>query len=177
MSEHDPSSQFDDNPGVAVPPPVLFLATTVGGLIVDWISGASLGALLAGWFDYPGWILFFIGLGFMAVSILQFTAAGTNVRPDQPTFTLVTSGIYALSRNPIYVGMILCTFGLALALDAPVVIVLLIPAILILRYGVIAREEAYLERKFGTPYLAYKARVGRWFLGFGKDEDRPAGAA
>ncbi|URK89329.1 isoprenylcysteine carboxylmethyltransferase family protein (plasmid) [Rhizobium sp. RCAM05350] len=75
---------------------------------------------------------------------------------------MVEEGPYGFTRNPIYIGMFLGLIGLAVAFDSLWLIVLLVPFYLVIRYGVVAREEAYLERKFGDVYLAYKARVRRW---------------
>ena len=65
-------------------------------------------------------------------------------------------------RNPIYVGAHLGTVGVAVALNSLWILATLVPFYLIIRYGVVAREEAYLERTFGQAYLDYRARVRRW---------------
>jgi protein-S-isoprenylcysteine O-methyltransferase Ste14 len=75
---------------------------------------------------------------------------------------LVTSGIHGWSRNPIYIGMFLLYAGIGLAARSPWVLILMLPLAVILRYGVIAREETYLERRFGDAYRDYQARVRRW---------------
>ena len=65
-------------------------------------------------------------------------------------------------RNPVYLGMFLGQTGLAIGLNSLWVLAMLVPFYLVIRYGVVAREEAYLERKFGKTYLDYKSRVRRW---------------
>jgi len=65
-------------------------------------------------------------------------------------------------RNPIYVGMFLVYAGIGIAARSPWILILALPLAIILRYGVVAREEAYLERRFGDAYRDYKARVRRW---------------
>jgi protein-S-isoprenylcysteine O-methyltransferase Ste14 len=65
-------------------------------------------------------------------------------------------------RNPIYVGMLLLYAGIGLAARSPWVLVLALPLVVILRYGVVAREETYLQQRFGDAYRDYKARVRRW---------------
>ena len=75
---------------------------------------------------------------------------------------LVTEGPYRFTRNPIYLGMVLSLTGLAIAFGNLWLLTMLVPFVLVIRYGVIAREEAYLERKFGDAYRAYRARVRRW---------------
>ena len=81
---------------------------------------------------------------------------------NQPVRVLVTTGIHGWSRNPIYIGMCLLYAGLGLAARSPWVLILALPLLILLRYGVVAREEAYLERRFGAAYTDYKARVRRW---------------
>jgi protein-S-isoprenylcysteine O-methyltransferase Ste14 len=91
-----------------------------------------------------------------------FKAAGTNIRPDQPTTAVVTSGLFAHVRNPIYLGGLLALSGLALMLGSDWMLILIVPAFLMLHFGVVLREERYLEHKFGPPYLAYKRSVPRY---------------
>ena len=74
----------------------------------------------------------------------------------------MTGGPFRYSRNPLYLGLILLYAGIATAVDAVVVLVFLVPAVVVLYYGVIVREERYLERAFGEDYRSYKARVRRW---------------
>ena len=74
----------------------------------------------------------------------------------------MTTGIHGWSRNPIYVGMFLVYGGIGLAARSPWVLVLALPLAVTLRYGVVAREESYLEQRFGDAYRDYKARVRRW---------------
>jgi protein-S-isoprenylcysteine O-methyltransferase Ste14 len=88
--------------------------------------------------------------------------AGTRVEANKPTTTIVTDGPYRFTRNPIYIGMFLGQAGLAIGFDSLWVLVMLMPFYLVIRYGVIAREEDYLDRKFGAAYRVYKARVRRW---------------
>ncbi len=80
----------------------------------------------------------------------------------QPTAALVSRGPYRFSRNPIYLSMSLLHAGIAIAADNIWMLGLLPPVMLIINYGVIVREEAYLERAFGDEYRAYKTRARRW---------------
>ena len=95
-------------------------------------------------------------------AIVTFRSAGTRVETTEPTRAIVTHGPYRFTRNPIYVGMFLGQTGLAIGFDNLWILAMLIPFYLVLRYGVVAREEAYLERKFGDVYSDYKSRVRRW---------------
>jgi protein-S-isoprenylcysteine O-methyltransferase Ste14 len=91
-----------------------------------------------------------------------FSRAGTPAIPFKPTEALVTTGIYGLTRNPMYVGMALLYIGLALAFGLLWAFAILPFVIVVIDRMVIAREEPYLERLFGQEYLDYKARVRRW---------------
>ena len=88
--------------------------------------------------------------------------AGTNVRPDQPSLAIVTDGPFRFSRNPMYLATTGLYLGITLLVNTPWPLILLSPMLLVLHWGVVRREERYLEAKFGEPYRAYKSRVGRW---------------
>jgi protein-S-isoprenylcysteine O-methyltransferase Ste14 len=80
----------------------------------------------------------------------------------KPTTALVTEGPFRYSRNPSYVALTLLYVGVALLINALWILLLVVPALVVLRYGVIAREEAYLTRKFGEAYRQYTTQVRRW---------------
>jgi protein-S-isoprenylcysteine O-methyltransferase Ste14 len=90
------------------------------------------------------------------------TRTGSNVPTSLPTTTIVETGPYRFMRNPIYLGMFLGLAGLAIAFDNLWLLATLVPFALVIRYGVVAREAAYLERKFGDVYRHYRARTRRW---------------
>jgi protein-S-isoprenylcysteine O-methyltransferase Ste14 len=139
-------------------PPFLYLACLVLGFALDRLLPLPL--------SYPearlicsigGGALILTGVAIMAAGARNFSRAGTPVRSNQPVRALVTSGIHGWS-----VGMLLLYAGIGTAARSPWVLILALPLIIILRYGVIAREETYLERRFGDAYLHYKKRVRRW---------------
>jgi protein-S-isoprenylcysteine O-methyltransferase Ste14 len=145
---------------VLVLPPVLFGGAFLLGLALHWLVPITrlpgLPARLA------GVVCLLVGAGLAHSGEKVMHRAGTNVRPDRPTTALVTEGPFRYSRNPLYVGVTLMYTGLALLIPALWPLLLLVPVLLVMRWGVIAREERYLERKFGEPYRAYLARVRRW---------------
>jgi protein-S-isoprenylcysteine O-methyltransferase Ste14 len=109
-----------------------------------------------------GVLLLFAGLGIVFTAFTKMRRAETNVEPWKPTTAIIDDGIYGISRNPIYLAMILIYFGISFLFNLfwflpPIILVLAV-----MHYGVILREEKYLERKFGDEYLNYKNRVGRW---------------
>jgi protein-S-isoprenylcysteine O-methyltransferase Ste14 len=115
--------------------------------LARYLAGAALAA--------GGFVM--IGMG-----TRRFVAAGTNIPPYLPTTVLVVDGIYGRTRNPLYLGTTLVYLGLSVAAGSLWAIVLVVPLLWVINVGVVAREERYLERKFGDAYRAYKARVRRW---------------
>jgi protein-S-isoprenylcysteine O-methyltransferase Ste14 len=149
--------------GVITRPPLLYLACLLVGLALDRVLLLRLAlpeAALVRW--TAGGALILTGASIMAACIRNFSRAATPVPSNQPVRALVTTGIHGWSRNPIYVGMFLVYGGIGLAARSPWVLVLAVPLAVTLRYGVVAREESYLERRFGDAYRDYKARVRRW---------------
>jgi protein-S-isoprenylcysteine O-methyltransferase Ste14 len=144
-------------------PPLLYLACLLLGFALDRVLPLPLAlpaAVLFHWTVGGGLIL--IGAAILAAGVRNFSRADTPVPSNQPVRALVTTGIHRLSRNPIYIGMLLLYAGIGMAARSPWVLVLALPLVIILHYGVIAREEAYLEQRFGETYRDYKARVRRW---------------
>src|ERR1700722_2391981 len=103
-----------------------------------------------------------IGFGLAIWASATMHKAGTRVETYKPTTTIVADGPYRFSRNPIYLGIFVSQTGLAIGFDNLWLLAMLVPFGFVIRYGVIAREEAYLERKFGAVYGGYKSRVRRW---------------
>jgi protein-S-isoprenylcysteine O-methyltransferase Ste14 len=149
-----------DAPGVIALPPLIFLAgLAVGFGLEALLPSASLAPALR-WI--LGSVLVVAGLALMGSFLGAFDRAGTAVDVRKPTTAIVTTGPYRLTRNPAYVGMALVYIGIAVLSQALWVLLPLPVVLAIVDRGVIAREERYLERKFGSDYLNYKARVRRW---------------
>ena len=133
----------------------------IGGLALNWlvplpflpanVPAGSVGAMV-----------FVLALALFAWAIVTISRAGSNVPTNRPTTTIVESGPYRFTRNPIYMGMFLGLIGLAIAFDTLWLFMTLVLFALVIRYGVVAREEAYLERRFGDVYRDYCSRVRRW---------------
>ena len=109
-----------------------------------------------------GAALFAIGGVIAGTAIRQFRRAGTDFKTHRPSTAIVTGGLYRHSRNPIYIALALAYAGIAVAADGLWAMALLVPTLVVVHHGVIAREERYLEGKFGDEYLRYKASVRRW---------------
>ncbi len=149
-----------DRPGVIARPPLIYLGFLAVGLGLDRLWPL---AFLPEAVQYPmGGALIVLGLFVAVASVWRFKAAGTGFRTSEPATTILTDGPYRYSRNPIYLGLTAIYVGIGILADAPWVLVLLVPVLVVMHVGVIAREERYLERKFGEEYLDYKAGVRRW---------------
>jgi protein-S-isoprenylcysteine O-methyltransferase Ste14 len=143
-------------------PPLLFLGALALAALLEAAMAIPSLPLPPGLGYGLGAILVLGGLALLLLGARRFRAAGTNIPPTLPTTALVVTGPYRWSRNPLYVAMILIYLGLALAARSSWALVLVVPLVILLNYGVVRREEAYLERKFGADYRTYRARVRRW---------------
>jgi protein-S-isoprenylcysteine O-methyltransferase Ste14 len=150
-----------DTAQVIIRPPLAWGLAVIAGLALDWLVPLSFlpAHLPAGWL---GAMVFVLAEALVAWAIVTMTRAGSNLPTNRPTTTIVEAGPYRVTRNPIYLGMFLGLIGLAIAFDNLWLVMMLVPFALVIRYGVVAREEAYLERKFSDIYRGYRSRVRRW---------------
>lgn len=152
-----------DHAGVIAPPPLIYF----GFLLLGWALDRFVTTLAFPWaLDMPvkiaAVVLIVAGLLIEMWAGGLFKKAGTHVVPWSPSTALVVEGPYRFSRNPMYVGFTLTYLGLALGLQSPTAVILLIPCLMLMTWGVILREERYLTAKFGQAYLTYKQGVRRW---------------
>ncbi len=154
------SDKAADNAGVIAPPPLIYLAAILLGVVTDALWPAPL--FSGGLHTWVGGAIIAGSFAVVIPCFRLFRRAGTTVPTNQPTSALVSRGPYRFSRNPIYLSMSLLHAGIAITADNIWMLGLLAPVLLIVNYGVIVREEAYLERAFGDEYRAYKTRARRW---------------
>ena len=152
-----------DTDGVVMFPPGVFFAGLVLGFAIAWfwpvpIVPSTLGLAVR----VAGIAAFALGFLLMLWALFRFVRLRTTPGHWAPTTALAGNGPYRYSRNPMYVGMTLATGGVALYANALWPLLTLVPVLVIIRTQVIAREEAYLEAKFGPAYTAFKRRVRRW---------------
>ena len=152
--------QDHKGPAVRFPPPLIFLVITVASIGLQRLVPVSLGSApvlrLAG--------AAFVVLGFVVIGVAaaSFHRAKTHIEPWKPTASIISDGIFAYSRNPIYVAFCLLQIGVGLWLsNAWTVLTVAVSAYLVF-YIAVRNEEHYLERKFGEQYLKYKRDVRRW---------------
>ncbi|HET6925471.1 MAG TPA: isoprenylcysteine carboxylmethyltransferase family protein [Hyphomicrobiaceae bacterium] len=150
-----------DTAAVIMRPPLALLLAIMAGLALNWLVPLPFlpPDLPALWL---GAAVFAVGLALAIWAITTMTRAGSNVPTNLPTTTIVEGGPYRFTRNPIYLSMFLGLIGLTVALDNFWLLAMLVLFAIVIRYGVVAREEAYLERKFGDVYRSYRSRVRRW---------------
>ena len=149
-----------DHPGVIILPPLLMVLALMLGLVLHrfWplpIGAPSLAIAL-------GTVLAVLAIACMAWGRVTLAKGGTNVSPRRPTTAIVTNGPFRFTRNPLYLGVMSLFAGVTFLFGTWWGVAVLIPVFLILHYGVVLREEAYLECKFGESYRSYKAVVPRY---------------
>ena len=154
--------------GVIAPPPLIALGAIVLGVLLDWLMPAY---LLSALLTRNGRIVISVlliatGAALAVAARGTFVRLGTNVNPYRPSSVLVTTGIFAYLRNPMYVGLAFLVAGIGVALASDWTLVMLVAAALVIHFGVVKREERYLEVKFGDAYRRYKGAVPRYGLPF-----------
>lgn len=141
-------------------PPLVYLVSIALGAALQFIK--PLPFVPADLAIPAGAALVVIAVALFAWSVLTFKKAGTPVPGNQPTTTIVGTGPYRFSRNPIYVAFSLLQLGIAVGMNSAWLLVTLAAAVALMHFVVIRREEDYLERKFGAQYPDYKRAVRRW---------------
>lgn len=151
-----------DRPGVIAPPPLIFGAAILLGLVIHMAAPV---AWLPGGFSFR----VILGAPLVAASFLlglwgawTMRRAGTNIDPHKPATALVVTGPFRFTRNPLYLSLTLLYMGVTALANALWPLVFLPVVLVVVRRGVIDREERYLEGKFGEAYREYKAAVRRW---------------
>ena len=150
-----------DKPNVLIPPPIPWALAILAGLVAGWLYPLKFvpTSIPRAW---VGGGLFVLAVALAIWAIVTIRKAGTQFDVHKPTTAIVENGPYRFTRNPIYLGMFLGQTGIAIGFDNLWVLATLAPFYFVIRHGVVAREEAYLERKFGPVYLGYKSHVRRW---------------
>lgn len=159
MSTNRPTTT--DNPGVIAPPPLIYAIPLLAGLVLHVASPRKLlpfGSIAR----VLGTICIGTGMATISAGFRTMRQAGTTIDPRQPVTTVVTSGPFRYTRNPLYLSLALLYSGIALFVNSAWPMFFLPFVLTIMNRGVIDREEHYLEGKFGAQYLNYKSQVRRW---------------
>ncbi len=142
-----------------VPPVILLVFLLMQFALHKWLPIISL--VPAPW-NYAGIVFIAIGVSIVVLPATAFSRAGTTVIPFHESSTLVTTGLFRVTRNPMYVGMVSALVGVAILLGTLTPFVAPLLFIPTLNARVIRHEEVMLEDIFGDEYIAYKAQVRRW---------------
>jgi protein-S-isoprenylcysteine O-methyltransferase Ste14 len=157
--DHAPEAQLADTPGVRIPPPLPFIGTFLVGWLIQ--SRFPLPFLANPIALIAGSLLLVCWAALVVTSIPTMIRRGGTLNTNGPSSTLVASGAYRVTRNPMYLSLVLGYAGAA-CLTHMLWPLILVPLPLLYSQLVILREERYLERRFGAAYLTYKSRVRRW---------------
>ena len=149
-----------DHANVRIAPPILTLLHIIAAFLLARFI--RLPFALPRIIEYIGFALVVIGFLSGLGAVLAFRRARTTLDPYHPVSSIVTSGVYGFSRNPIYLGFLLMVIGIPLNSGTYWGLILAPIFILLCNKLVIEHEEAYLEKKFGATYTSYTSRVRRW---------------
>ncbi|MDZ4806563.1 MAG: isoprenylcysteine carboxylmethyltransferase family protein [Candidatus Eisenbacteria bacterium] len=153
-------SQSNDHPGVLVHPPFLYLgglAVLIAAHLLKPLPIVSTRVLFI-----PGILVVIAGIALLGWARRTMVSAGTNINPRKPTTVIVDSGPFRFTRNPFYVAISTIFLGVTLILNEWAGLAILVVMLGVIHFGVVLREERYLEVKFGQLYRDYRARVRRW---------------
>jgi protein-S-isoprenylcysteine O-methyltransferase Ste14 len=140
---------------------VYLLAVVAGGLLHEFVLPIRIG-LPPGARIIAAVALVALGVATVAGAMGRFRRTGQDPTPWTSTPEIVSTGVYGITRNPMYVGMALLQAGIGIAWANGWIVALLLPVLVLIYAIAIRHEEAYLERKFGETYIAYKRSVRRW---------------
>jgi protein-S-isoprenylcysteine O-methyltransferase Ste14 len=150
----------EDSAHILAAPPFFFIIPLLIGTVVEYFVPTSLLPTLPS--IIIGLLFSWTSLPFIILSLRSFYKVKTAFDARRTTTTLVTTGIYKISRNPAYLSLVLFYIGLSFLINSIWILVLVIPAIYSVQKFCIEREEKYLEGKFGRQYVEYKKQVRRW---------------
>ena len=150
----------NDHAGVLAPAPVFFGLAIAAGYLLEWIFPTRLLS-----FPYAFVIGAYLIAGSIALvlfAVVPLSRARTAFDARKPTTALVTTGAFRISRNPTYLSLTLLLIGLALVFRSVWLLATAAVAVAITHWGIVLREERYLEAKFGDEYRRYATKVRRW---------------
>ena len=155
-------SRASDSPGMPTwrPASIQFSSVFVG-LAIHWLWPVTI-PFAAGVGRVAGPATIALGAAVIAWSFLQFAKTSTTLRPDRAANTLIRTGPFRYSRNPLYVSVCFLHVGIALWVNSLWLLSMVVVTVVLMSRAVIAPEEEYLEREFGGEYIAFEASVRRW---------------
>ncbi len=151
-----------DHPGVYVPPPLFYIATFVAAILLQKYCPFHRDFFHTAPSRIVGVLMILIGLSVIISALYRFVKTKNTLITIKSATTLQTTGIYAVTRNPMYIGLFLCYIGLSFIIGSWWNFILVPLLMVVVQEYIIKREERYLERRFGQEFLDYKSRVRRW---------------
>jgi len=151
-----------DNPGVVIPPPIIYIAIFVASLFIQKLFPLDRNFFYSEIAANLGIVLILSAVVFAAPAMIQFIRSKNPIVPVKSASSLQTNGIYSVTRNPMYMGLLLLYIGIGITKGNWWTIFMIPLVILIVQFYAIRREESYLERQFGEEYINYKKKVRRW---------------
>ena len=149
-----------DQANVVAIPPFIAIGGLVLGAALEWVFPSRV---------LPHVAALALGVALIVISIPIAVSAGralsraqTAIDVRRPTTSIVQTHAFRFSRNPMYLSMMMLYVGISLLMNSAWLLILAIPVFAIFQVGIVAREEQYLEEKFGDAYRVYKKRVRRW---------------
>ena len=158
-----PMETKNDNPGVKIPPPLIYAATFFLSIALQNFFPISKSFFDSAIVSVIGWICIVGSFLFSFPAIIKFFQTKNTLITIKPANSLQSTGIYSVSRNPMYMGLALLYTGFGFLLGNWWTFVLIPELILFVTNYIIKREERYLERAFGQSYINYQLAVRRWF--------------
>jgi len=155
-------SDTQDNPGIRVPPPLIYLLPLLLGILLDRRRRSRIPFLPRSVGRIIGWLLLSGGVTLSRWFARTMRDADAPIRTDKHVPRLTTDGPFRYTRNPGYLSLAMIYAGIAVIRNSLWAILLLPAVVFIIQREVIGREERYLERTFGEEYLVYKTSVRRW---------------
>jgi protein-S-isoprenylcysteine O-methyltransferase Ste14 len=153
----------DDVPSIVAPGPWIAIAALAFGFGFDALHAFSIFKVAPGWIcNVAALLLIAIGVFHIGSAAAAFHRTATPFQPWRPARVITAQGIYAHVRNPVCQGMLILMLGIAVLLRSEGTLLMLMPAAMVMHYGVVLREENYLERRFGEAYRQYLAAVPRY---------------
>jgi len=156
------SNNKKDNPGIFIPPPLIYAAIFFLSILMQKIIPINDSFFYSKNAEIAGIILIAIALIFLLPALIKFAQTKNTLVTIKPATSLQTKGIYALTRNPMYLGLLILYSGIAMWKGNWWTFIFIPVIIIIVQAYVIKREENYLQRAFGEEYIAYRKKVRRW---------------
>jgi len=156
------STTKKDSPGVYIPPPVIYVVVFIISMLVQGIIPLDRSFFYSAIAANLSIVLIMCAFIFGVPAFVQFLRSKNTIVPIKPASSLETRGIYSITRNPMYVSLMLLYAGIGIVKGNWWTFILIPILLIVVQVFIIKKEESYLERAFGQEYIDYRKRVRRW---------------